>query len=52
MDILIIQPLPQLAEWKLPIPVGSDPRDIDLEAINALRIKVFSNLTNSEIHQL
>ena len=42
----------QLAEWKLPIPEGSDPRDIDLEAIHALRIKVFSNLTNSEIHQL
>ncbi len=42
----------QLAEWKLPIPEGSDPRDIDLEAIHALRIKVFSKLTNSEIHQL
>ena len=38
--------------WKLPIPEGSDPRDIDLEAIHALRKKVFSNLTNSEIHQL
>ena len=29
----------QLAGWKFPIPEGSDPRDIDLEAIHALRKK-------------
>ncbi len=38
--------------WDLPIPEGSDPSDIDIEKINALRKKVFSGLTISEVHQL
>ncbi len=39
-------------EWNLPSPEGSDPRDIDIKAIETLRKKVFSGLTESEVHQL